>query len=93
MECSVVNDDNLKSIPHSLDTYFQSISDAFFSDNKNLSLAARRILSEYTSHTPGSLLELDPTPWRKFQGVHQRKCRCYIVQKPPQFYHQNFSDS
>ena len=34
MECSAVNDDKLRSFPHTLDTYFQSISDALFSNNK-----------------------------------------------------------
>ena len=29
--------------------------------------SARPILSEFTSHTPGSFLELDPTLWTKFQ--------------------------
>ena len=31
--------------------------------------APRRVLSEYTSHTLGSFLEYDLTPWTKFQGV------------------------
>ena len=31
--------------------------------------STRRVLSEYTSHTSGSFLELDP-PWTKFLGVH-----------------------
>ena len=30
---------------------------------------ARRVLSEYTSHTRGSFLELAPSPWTNFQGV------------------------
>ena len=38
MECSAVNNKKLKPFPHSQDTYYWSISDALFSDNKNKGL-------------------------------------------------------
>ena len=52
VECSAVNDNKLKTFPHSLDTYFKSILDVYHSGNTNQGLSITEGVNKGRPSTP-----------------------------------------